>query len=347
MILWWMSLTALAGYGDPLDGHPQYNDRAIHFWTNAARVAPTSWDGDHALSNPPCSSAGFRPEERTPRPGLLWNHDLGDAARAHTDDMVENGFFSHTSSDGTRWSNRVRAFYPNGAIGENIARGYLSSRSAVLSGWMCSDGHRANITSSTFDEIGAAGRSQTYTQNFGGRGLSPRAVSSGLHVPEHPTSDVQILADVWIDPEELDEVVAVIEGVEVPMRVIAGTEGRGVYSAWIDTTSDCHRWFVEVRSSQTSEVRYPEEGSYGWGDCAWDDPETRWSAQQIEPVSSQPSDEPDDDPLAPDDELQSASDQPLDCEGCASGSGPLRWSLLGALIFALRRRTGPRSLRPG
>ncbi|TVQ91105.1 MAG: CAP domain-containing protein [Deltaproteobacteria bacterium] len=336
MVIVWMSLTVLAGYGDPLDGHPRYDDRAIHLWTDAARIAPTAWEDDYGMKSPPCSAADFRSAERRPRPGLRWNHDLGEAARAHTDDMVENGFFSHTSSNGTQWSSRVRSFYPDGAIGENIARGYRSSRSAVLLGWMCSDGHRANITADTYDEIGASARSQTYTQNFGGRGLRPREVSSGLHHPEHPTSEVQILANLWIEVDELEEVVAVIEGVEVPMRVIAGTEGRGLYSAWLATTAACHRWFVEVRSSSGSAVRYPEEGSYGWGDCGWDDPETRWSGEQIEPVSSSPSADPYDD-----------LDGPLDCEGCASGSGPLSWSFLGALVFVLRRRTLPCPLRPG
>lgn len=34
-------------------------------------------------------------------PALAWHCLLKDAAQAHSQDMVDNGFFSHTSSDGS------------------------------------------------------------------------------------------------------------------------------------------------------------------------------------------------------------------------------------------------------
>jgi uncharacterized protein YkwD len=56
-----------------------------------------------------------------------------------------------------RWSNRwVRARgYRYRLIGENLALGYRSSQS-VVNGWMNSPGHRENILTSGFDEVGIA-----------------------------------------------------------------------------------------------------------------------------------------------------------------------------------------------
>src|SRR5919109_1185606 len=59
------------------------------------------------------------------------------------------------------------------AIGENIAAGYPTPE-AVVAGWMSSPGHRANILSPNFTEIGIGlaqgGKYGSYwTQDFGTR----------------------------------------------------------------------------------------------------------------------------------------------------------------------------------
>lgn len=99
--------------------------------------------------------------ERTSRglPPLKRNGDLTDAARAHNLDMITNDFFSHTGSDGS--SSSVRAcregFLPYGwgscYVGENIAAGYTTPAD-VVTGWMNSSGHRANILNPDYREIG-------------------------------------------------------------------------------------------------------------------------------------------------------------------------------------------------
>ena len=45
--------------------------------------------------------------------------------------------------------------YPIRAAGENIGEGYLTP-SAAVAGWMASPGHRANILSTNYTEIGTA-----------------------------------------------------------------------------------------------------------------------------------------------------------------------------------------------
>lgn len=96
---------------------------------------------------------------------------LRTAARGHSQDMADNGYFSHTSLDGRSPFDRMRnAGYPNGAA-ENIAYGYRTP-AEVMNGWMNSEGHRRNLLNCSYVAIGvglaysSSGRPY-WTQNFG------------------------------------------------------------------------------------------------------------------------------------------------------------------------------------
>lgn len=89
-----------------------------------------------------------------PAGALTWNARLTQAADAHTRDMVSANFFSHTGSTGSTLSSRVNATgYAWSSLGENIAAGYVGIE-AVLTGWMASDGHCANLMNPNFTEVG-------------------------------------------------------------------------------------------------------------------------------------------------------------------------------------------------
>ena len=96
---------------------------------------------------------------------------LRTAARAHSQDMAVNDYFSHTSLDGRSPFDRMRdAGYPRPA-GENIAYGYRTPAD-VMNGWMNSDGHRRNLLNCSHVSIGvglaynSSGRPY-WTQVFG------------------------------------------------------------------------------------------------------------------------------------------------------------------------------------
>jgi uncharacterized protein YkwD len=89
-------------------------------------------------------------------PALAWSAELAQAAAAHSHDMADNNFFSHTGSNGSTLVNRIDATgYVAVAWGENIYGGQTSV-DAVMAGWLASAGHCANIMSANFSEIGAA-----------------------------------------------------------------------------------------------------------------------------------------------------------------------------------------------
>jgi uncharacterized protein YkwD len=87
--------------------------------------------------------------------------------------MVARDFYAHASPDGSRpWDRAAAAGSVLRSIGENIACGQRSP-AEVVTGWMNSPGHRANILRREFTHIGVGfaggGRAGTYwTQVFGG-----------------------------------------------------------------------------------------------------------------------------------------------------------------------------------
>ncbi len=99
----------------------------------------------------------------------VWDSSLALAAQRHAEDMVNQGYFDHTSLDGRTFADRSReAGYDASPRGENIAAGYPTA-DAVMAGWMSSDGHRANILAGGSNEIGVGLHERHWVQVFGTR----------------------------------------------------------------------------------------------------------------------------------------------------------------------------------
>ncbi len=114
---------------------------------------------------------------------LQMDGKLGRAARGHAGDMVAKRYFAHDSKSGasflarikrTGWTRSRRSW----TVGENIGYGtgsYATPR-AIVRGWMRSTGHRNNILSRSFEEIGigvangapTGDSGATYATDFGG-----------------------------------------------------------------------------------------------------------------------------------------------------------------------------------
>ena len=139
--------------------------------------------------------------ERGRRP-LIWDSSLTEIARAHSSDMMKNGFFSHDNLKGQDPTDRGRiAGYPcrkshSVGLGENILTGHFSQSTnpfIIVRAWwnnqsaddlrlreqakkqideakvavqnlMDSPGHRENILDQSYDRagIGAAFQDETY-----------------------------------------------------------------------------------------------------------------------------------------------------------------------------------------
>ncbi len=85
---------------------------------------------------------------------LAANWELSRVARYKSQDMRDNGYFSHNSPTyGTPFQMLSAFGLSYRTAGENIAKGYASPQ-AVVNGWMNSSGHRANILNASYTQIG-------------------------------------------------------------------------------------------------------------------------------------------------------------------------------------------------
>jgi len=114
------------------------------------------------LTNAERTKKGCRPHRPDTR--------LRDAARGHSADMKNRGYFDHVTPDGVDPWERAKAEGYDQPSGENIARGQ-STPSEVVDAWMKSPGHRANILNCDSKAIGigvATGQDGPWwTQMFG------------------------------------------------------------------------------------------------------------------------------------------------------------------------------------
>ncbi len=99
---------------------------------------------------------------------LKTNAQLTAAAQDHASDMANLGYFSHTSKDGRTFDKRIKAKGYDSPGAENIAQGQ-STPEQVVSAWMASEGHRANIMNCELNTIGVAVdmRGFYWVQDFG------------------------------------------------------------------------------------------------------------------------------------------------------------------------------------
>jgi len=129
------------------------------------------------LTNAERQKAGLEP--------LALNTELSDSAQSYSQVLASSGCFDHTCGPTPNFADRDGAVGYTGwtAIGENIAAGY-STPEDVVAGWMASAGHRANILSPNFTEMGVGlatgdGQYGTYwTEEFGARDDLSAAVAA-------------------------------------------------------------------------------------------------------------------------------------------------------------------------
>lgn len=85
---------------------------------------------------------------------LTHDWELSRVARYKSQDMKDNGYFSHTSPTYGSPFQMMKSFgISYRSAGENIARGQATPQ-AVVNAWMNSSGHRANILNASYTHIG-------------------------------------------------------------------------------------------------------------------------------------------------------------------------------------------------
>ena len=93
---------------------------------------------------------------------LRLNAKLSAAAREHTQQMAQDGYFAHESAGGAAFWKRIQAFYASGpwgywSVGENLLWSSPDvTPQGALQMWLKSPEHRANLMNPRWREIGVA-----------------------------------------------------------------------------------------------------------------------------------------------------------------------------------------------
>lgn len=150
--MWKIAVKYQVGTSEIISANPQvtnpnliYPGQALNIPTVSSSV--TNYESEVLrLVNVERAKNGLKP--------LTMNWELSRVARYKSQDMHDKGYFSHTSPTyGSPFDMMTKFGISYRTAGENIAMGY-STPQAVVTGWMNSPGHRANILKSSFTQIG-------------------------------------------------------------------------------------------------------------------------------------------------------------------------------------------------
>ena len=179
---------------------------------------------------------------------LTRNATLEVAAVEKARDMAQYSYFSHTSPTGiTPWYWFTKAGYRFIYAGENLAINFTDSK-AVNQAWMNSAGHRANILSSSFSEIGIAtaegyyeGHPTTFVVQLFGR---PVPIIEKVSVSPPPNPNVVTIVE---DNNYLAVRNTNIPEATIPTLSIGGeTAGITEYSAVQDRVLTSPQTFLQI-----------------------------------------------------------------------------------------------------
>ena len=268
---------------DPKNGHPEWHERGLLVLTNACRMDPPKFRDTYIGSYNILLPANY-----PPAPPIYWNYDLNVCARNHSVDMANNCGMSHNSCDGTKWDTRIKKCYnfKSPKIGENVATGYEMPQT-TLKQWITdgnpppadktTDGHRKNIMSKDFKEMGAGyayGPKQYrhfWTQDLGG---GAPTVTNNIVIGSHfffakgTTSFMVVYYDA--SGQAPASARLVLENTPHDLTLHLGTQAKGAYRIDFAEGSACRHYYYEFIDDSQKKWRYPEAGylvTYGEGQC--------------------------------------------------------------------------------
>jgi uncharacterized YkwD family protein/spore coat assembly protein SafA len=150
--LWKIAVKHQVGVSELINANPQLNNPDIIYPGQSISIPGVGQTAQSytyevvKLVNAERGKAGLQP--------LRENWELSRVARYKSQDMIDKNYFSHTSPTYGSPFQMMKDFgISYQAAGENIAAGQRTP-AEVVEAWMNSEGHRKNILSPTYTEIG-------------------------------------------------------------------------------------------------------------------------------------------------------------------------------------------------
>lgn len=149
--MWKIAVKYQIGLSEIIAANPQIKNP--HLIYPGQKITVPNIDDVKALENEVIRLTNAQRAKHGLQP-LQANWELSRVARYKSQDMVNKNYFSHNSPTyGSPFRMMENFGLRFSAAGENIAMGQQSAQQ-VVNAWMNSPGHRSNILSSTYNQIG-------------------------------------------------------------------------------------------------------------------------------------------------------------------------------------------------
>jgi len=135
--------------------------------------------------------------------------------------MIAKQYFAHVSPDGTDLSLLAKRYgYEYLNVGENLALGDFSSSIDVMTGWMNSPGHRANILGTGFTEIGITAMRGIWE----GKETWFAVQEFGRPISDCPKPDPLLKTKITIYQDQLSALDTTLENLKAEINASAGDQ---------------------------------------------------------------------------------------------------------------------------
>ncbi|AVP64960.1 LysM peptidoglycan-binding domain-containing protein [Clostridium botulinum] len=149
--LWKIAVKYQIGLREIIEANPQIKNTSLIY--PGQKINIPNIDTVKALENEVISLVNIE-RKKSGLPPLRTNWQLSRVARYKSQDMATKGYFSHNSSTyGSPFTMMQNFGLKFSSAGENIAYGQNTPQQ-VMTSWMNSPGHRGNILSSAYTEVG-------------------------------------------------------------------------------------------------------------------------------------------------------------------------------------------------
>ncbi len=177
--------------------------------------------------------------------GMLTRHPLLDVvAERKARDILTRQYFAHESPDGVYAADVAEEVgYAYLSIAENLALGTFTHGSDVVAAWMASRGHRENILTSGFSDIGLA----ALRGDYGGRDVWVAVQIFGIPASACPLPDAAQREEI----RTLERVLALLRGVveEREQQARSAPGNTAAYEAYADTVRMYNAYVERQRSA--------------------------------------------------------------------------------------------------
>ena len=141
-------------------------------------------------------------------PALREEEKLDKAALKKARDIFEKQYFDHVSPSGKGPQDLAEEVgYHFVAIGENLAMGNFANDKELLEAWMASPGHRENILSKKFAEIGVA----VLQGEYQGKRVWVAVQEFGTPLSDCPAVDAKLKKTIESNTEKITSLSSVLE----------------------------------------------------------------------------------------------------------------------------------------